>query len=282
MRLGLLVEVEEGLTWPRWRAICARAEQLAFESLWISDHLQSPWSETNAELEAWTALSVAAVETRRIRLGPLVSPVTFREPAVMARMAMALQELSGGRFTLGLGLGWNRAEHQTFGIPFPSVAERARSLRETACASQGVPLLIGGSGEKVTLPLVAEYADEWNLTTASPELVEQRSAVLARLCAERGRDPARIRRSVAVGFLIGRDETELRDRSRRMQAWVPSLAEVSLEEVPDKARSMGWLVGMPQEVRQQMRALEAVGVERIVFGHYDLEDDAVLEVVAAL
>ncbi len=282
MKLGLLVEVEEGLTWPRWRAVFGAAEQLGFESVWTSDHLCSPWGGMQRGLEAWTALAVAAAETRRVRLGPLVSPVTFHQPAILTRMASGLAELSGGRFTLGLGLGWNRAEHDAFGIPFPGVAARAELLRATARLVHGVPLLIGGMGERSTLPLVAELADEWNMTTASPEVVQQRSAVLARLCGDIGRNPAEIARSVAVGYLIGRDAAGLRERSQRMQEWVAPLAEVTLDEVPAKASAMGWLVGTTSEVVERMRALEAVGIYRIILGHYDLDDMDALELVSNL
>ena len=282
MKLGLLVEVEEGLTWQRWRAVFNAAEALGFESVWTSDHLCSAWTDARPGLESWTALAVAAAETRRIRLGPLVSPVTFREPAIVARMAESLHGLSQERFTLGLGLGWNRAEHAAYGIAFPPLAERARLLREIARCVDDVPVLIGGMGERSTLPLVTELADEWNMTTASAEVVRQRSTLLATLCAERGRDPMEIRRSVAVGYLIGRDAAELRERSRRLQAWVPPLAEVDIGGVPAKASSMGWLVGTPPHVRQQMRELEQAGIERIIFGHYDLDGGDALEVVSGL
>jgi alkanesulfonate monooxygenase SsuD/methylene tetrahydromethanopterin reductase-like flavin-dependent oxidoreductase (luciferase family) len=282
MKLGLLVEIEEGLSWSRWRNVLTRAEALGFESVWVSDHLCSPWSQTPATLEAWTALAVAAAETQRIRLGPLVTPVTIRPPALVARMASALGGLSGGRFTLGLGLGWNRAEHAAFGLRFPSLAERARLLKETAEQARGVPVLIGGMGERATLPLVARFADEWNMTTASATRVQQRSAVLDVLCQEIGRDARAIARSVAVGYLVGRDAAELRERSARIREWVAPLAAVAVEAVPDAARGMGWLVGTVDAIGEQVRELERAGVERIIFGHYDLDDLAAMELLAEL
>ena len=282
MKQGLLVEIEEGLTWSTWRATFQAAEELGFESIWISDHLCSAWSSKNAVLEAWTALAVAAAETRRIQLGTLVSPVTFREPAIVARMAEALHALSGGRFTLGLGLGWNRGEHDTFGIAFPPVAARARRLEATVQCLRDVPVLIGGAGERWTLPLVARHADEWNVTTSSAELVAERAAVLARLCQELGRDARAIKRSVAVGYLIGRDEAELCERSRRMQAWVAPLAVVDPAQVTAEAKRIGWLVGTPEDIKVQMRSLAAVGVERVIFGHYDLDDLSALELLTTL
>jgi alkanesulfonate monooxygenase SsuD/methylene tetrahydromethanopterin reductase-like flavin-dependent oxidoreductase (luciferase family) len=280
MRIGLLLEGEEGLTWPDWRGVCSAAEELGFASVWISDHLASPWADRTG-LEAWTALAVAAAETARVRFGPLVSPVTFRAPALVARMAEQLWELSQGRFTLGLGLGWNEQEHARFGVAFPSVGERVRLLEETVQRLEGkVPVLIGGSGEKATLPLVARYADEWNMTTASAEVVAHKTTVLSQLCRDVGRDPGAIKKSVAVGFLIGRDDAELRDRARRMQACVPPFADVPLEDVRRTAEEMGWLVGTPAELIERLKALDEVGVEEVLLGHYDPSDHAALELLA--
>ncbi|HEV7663162.1 MAG TPA: LLM class flavin-dependent oxidoreductase, partial [Chloroflexota bacterium] len=207
MNLGLLVESEEGLDWEHWRKTFETAERLGFASLWLSDHLQSPWVSERHGLEPWVALSVAAAETERLRLGPLVSPITFREPALVARMAEALAALSGGRFVLGLGLGWNAAEHAEFGIAFPSLADRVRRLADglgrirQVLGDLDVPLLIGGSGPRSTLPLVARYADEWNMTTSSVERYAERAAQLAVLSDAAGRAPGAIRHSVAVGVL---------------------------------------------------------------------------------
>jgi alkanesulfonate monooxygenase SsuD/methylene tetrahydromethanopterin reductase-like flavin-dependent oxidoreductase (luciferase family) len=278
MKLGLLVEVEEGLTWERWRAIFGAAERLGFESVWLSDHLCSPWTADRHGLETWIALTVAAVETRRIRLGTLVSPVTFRQPVLVARQAESLQTLSAGRLTVGLGLGWNRAEHQAFGIPFPPMNERARMLEQTSTLLEGVaPILIGGSGERWTLPIVARYADEWNLTTSSASVYAERSEVLGRLCARIGRDPGSIARSVAVGYLIGRDPADLARRWRHMQTWVPPIAGLDLHGVLD----LGWVVGTVAESVAHVRSLGEAGVERVMLGHYAQTDLDALELIAA-
>jgi len=277
MNIGLLVEVEEDLTWERWRAIFGAAEQLGFESLWVSDHLCSPWSDSSRGLDAWVALSVAAAETSRVRLGTLVSPVTFRPPGVLARMAESVQALSRGRLTVGLGLGWNTAEHHAFGIPFPPIADRARLLEETVGLLHGVaPVLIGGMGERWTLPLVARFADEWNLTTSSIAVYAERSAALARRCAEVGREADAIRRSVAVGFLVGRDTADLQSRLQRMEVWVPPLRGGGLAA----ARRMGWLVGTVDHVAEGLGALANAGLERVILGHYAQDDLEVLELVA--
>src|SRR5207245_1247174 len=188
VKLGLLVETEEGLNWDDWRRVYANAERLGFESVWVSDHFLSPWAADRHGLDAWLALAVAAVETSRVVLGPLVSPITFREPAMLARMAESLHDLSQGRFVLGLGLGWNAAEHVAAGISFPPVAERQRRLEDglhlirRTMDERRVPLLIGGGGPRSTLPGVAGHADHWNMTTSSVHVYGARRDRPARRC----------------------------------------------------------------------------------------------------
>ena len=285
MKLGLLVEAEEGLTWARWRRLVSAAEDLEFDSIWISDHLRSPWDAERHGLEAWTALAVAAAQTRRIGLGTLVSPVTFRPAAIVARMAESLDQLSGGRLTVGLGLGWNDVEHAAFGLPFPPAAERARLLDQSIAALRATfgerPLrvLVGGGGRR-TLEIVARAADEWNITTSDVEHFSARAVVLDAECANIGRAPRSIERSIAVGVLIGGNETELHERSARMQACVPPLAHASVADVPAAARAQGWVAGTPSEVLCALRNLGAAGVQRAMLGLYDLDDVRGLEILA--
>jgi alkanesulfonate monooxygenase SsuD/methylene tetrahydromethanopterin reductase-like flavin-dependent oxidoreductase (luciferase family) len=281
MKVGLLVEVEEGLDWDSWRATYTAAERLGFESVWLSDHLESA-SGTPGRLETWTALAVAAAETRRVVLGPLVSPVTFREPAVIARMAESFSKLSGGRFVAGLGLGWNADEHMRAGIGFPSIAERARRLVDTTARIRcdgRTQVLIGGSGPRVTLPLTAQHADQWNMTTASVAQFAQATRRLDKHCAEANRPPREILRSVACGVLVGRDAADLRERAERMRKVVPPLAEA--RNVLQSAREMGWLVGSVEEVVARLEAFAAAGAERVILGHYDLANVSTLELLAA-
>ena len=119
MKLGVMLEGQEGLTWDLWRRIMARVEELGFESLWRSDHFMSWWTAAVTSIETWVALTLTAAETTRLRFGSLVCPMTFRHPSLLARMAAAVDTLSGGRLVLGLGAGWNEHEHRAFGIPFP-------------------------------------------------------------------------------------------------------------------------------------------------------------------
>jgi alkanesulfonate monooxygenase SsuD/methylene tetrahydromethanopterin reductase-like flavin-dependent oxidoreductase (luciferase family) len=285
VKLGLLVETEEALDWHGWRRVCADAERLGFESVWVSDHFLSPWAAGRHGLEAWMALAVAAAETRRLVLGPLVSPITFRAPALVGRMAESLYDLSQGRFVLGLGLGWNAAEHLEAGIPFPSLAERRRRLIQGIelikrnAGERRVPLLIGGAGPRSTLPVVARYADLWNMTTGSIETYRARSQDLAALCRGIGRDACQIRRSVAVGYLIGGTADELRTRCDGMRQLVPPLADAA--DVLERARQMGWVVGTPREMVEQLRPFAEAGAELAILGHYDVTDSAALELIAS-
>jgi alkanesulfonate monooxygenase SsuD/methylene tetrahydromethanopterin reductase-like flavin-dependent oxidoreductase (luciferase family) len=284
MRLGILVESEDGLTWDQWQRTVAAAENLGFDSVWISDHLLSSDGQDRGGLDAWMALAVAAASTRRITLGPLVTPITFRLPGLLARTALNLHTLTGGRFVLGLGAGWNEREHATFGIPFPPAAERLHlldsglTLVRRAVKTQ-VPILVGGGG-RGTLRLVARHADEWNLTTNSPSLYQPLSLALEQACQVVGRDPANVRRSVAAGVLIGRDVSEVCARAERLRRVVPGLEEVPTEQVVSHVREHGWVAGTPAEIVAALKTLADAGVQRAMLGHYDVDDTSALELIA--
>src|SRR5437016_14607072 len=126
-RIGIMIEGQEGLTWPRWRRIAETVDTLGFESLWRSDHLFSLYDvPTRPGLDTWASLAYLATATRRLRFGPLVCPITFHHPSSLARQAAAVDVLSGGRLELGVGAGWHDREHQAFGLPYPRVGERIR------------------------------------------------------------------------------------------------------------------------------------------------------------
>jgi alkanesulfonate monooxygenase SsuD/methylene tetrahydromethanopterin reductase-like flavin-dependent oxidoreductase (luciferase family) len=265
VKLGVLVESEEGLDWPRWRTTVAAVERLGFDSLWLSDHLESPWHPGRHGLDPFVALAVAAAESKRIRLGTLVSPITLRSPAILARMAEAIDALAPGRFVLGLGLGWNADEHAAHGLVFPATRERlallASGLQRVRETWPG-PILIGGGGD-TTLRLAAEWADMWNMTTASPEVFQARAARL----------PKAVEASIACGVLIGRDATDLADRKKRLERYVPPL-------VGHEPRDIGWLTGTVDELRAHLTAFE--GLDLAIFGHYDLDDVEALALLAEL
>ena len=284
MQLGILVEGEEGLTWEQWRRLLAAAEDRGFDSVWISDHLLPASGEDRDGLDAWLALAVAAASTRQVALGPLVTPITFRPPAILARMAANLDSLSRGRFVLGLGLGWNAREHAAYDLPFPPLRERVRLL-EAGLATirralpSRVPVLIGGMG-RGSLERVARHADEWNLTTNSPAVYRRLSETLAGLCQAVGRDPATIRRSVLVGILVGENRAELARRGDAIRGLVSGFAQVPRGEMERAVRERGWVAGTPGEVVTALRELAEAGVDRAMLGHYDVDDTRVLDLIA--
>jgi len=310
MKIGIIIEGQEGLSWHAWRHITAEVEALGFDSLWRSDHLLSIIDEGREAHETWLALTVAAAETTRLQIGSLVSPITFRNPALLAKIAASVDTLSDGRLVLGVGAGWNDREHRAHGLPFPPFKERLERLEEGLevilrlqgdgpVSYQGryyqidganlypkpvqkprVPLLIGGKGKARFLRIVARYADEWNMTTNSPAFCHERSECLAEQCRAIGRDPADIRRSVSMGLLIGRSEREVERRCRSIQQLMPALASVNITEIPTAVRACGWICGSPEDIVRHLHALAAVGIDRVMFQHHDFDDGDVLKLIA--
>jgi len=231
VRVGVqLPEVEREVPWAEYVAMARQAEELGFDSLWLGDHLlyRDPDGTTAGPWEAWTMLAALAAATSRITLGPLVACTAFHNPAVLAKQAATLDEISGGRFVLGLGAGWNETEFRAFGIPFDHRVSRFEEaftiirtlLREGSVdfdgrfyqardcelvprgpSKGGPPLLIGSSGERM-LRITAPHVDGWNAwfadTGNSPDGVPPLRDRVDAACAEVGRDPRAIERSVAV------------------------------------------------------------------------------------
>jgi F420-dependent oxidoreductase-like protein len=213
-------------------ATARAAEDAGFTTLTLMDHwfqMEDTAPATDPMLDGYTALGFLAGRTERLRLGLLVTGVTYRHPGLLAKTVATLDVLSGGRALLGIGAAWYAREHAGLGVPFPPVAERFErleetlricrqmwsaddgpfrgahyTLAETLCAPQplqpgGPPVLIGGMGERRTLRLVAEHAQACNLFDAGPEVVAHKLDVLARHCADVGRDPAEIRTTIVTG-----------------------------------------------------------------------------------
>jgi F420-dependent oxidoreductase-like protein len=294
------------------------AERLGFESLWRSDHLFSVVgaSERNS-LALWPSLTAVALMARRLRFGQLVSPVTFRHPVELAQNAVALDHLSGGRYVLGLGAGWFAREHEAFGYHLPSApGERVERLREALqvmqllwrgepvtfrgryfhldnavlrprpLRSERAPLMIGGGGEKVTLRLVAEFADEWNPGFTNPEDFRRKDVILRQYCQEIGRDPVTIRRTLMAGYVIGSDRKERRTRAMRLQEFLTGDQPLYFTQryEPDdflaELRRRNWFVGTPGEVIEQLREWARLGIEYVMLQTLDLDDTDQLEAIA--
>jgi alkanesulfonate monooxygenase SsuD/methylene tetrahydromethanopterin reductase-like flavin-dependent oxidoreductase (luciferase family) len=256
------------------------------------------------------SLTAAALWSQRIEFGALVSPTTFRSPIHLATEAVALDHLSQGRYWFGIGAGWNEAEHKAFGFPLPPLRERMDRFEEalkvitllwtgekvsfdgvyyqldgaqmalTPRHDQHVPTIIGGSGEKRTLRLVATYADEWNVTTMTRDAYAHKLDVLAAHCREVGRDVTTIRRSLMTGHIIGRNQDELTERASRLQEIVPGLRDTSAQGAMDRVRERGYLVGTVDQVIEEIRARSEQGIERIMLQTFDQDDTDVLHLIS--
>ncbi len=288
-----MLEAQEGLGWERWRRICRDTDTLGFASLRRSDHLVSLAGDAERDcLECWTSLALAAEWTKRIEFGPMVTPMTFRPPAVLAKIAAAVDALSGGRLLLGVGAGWNENEHRMFDLPFYTERERferleagIKTLRDIWSktnpkpARNPIPLLIGGKGRKRTLPLAAREAAEWNLSRLDADAFRELSGALDENCREIGRDPSDIKRSVMTPYIIGRDEDELRERALKLREVVASLKGQDADEVLRTMRPRAF-VGSPEEIAEQMREHAKLGVDLFMLQHFLLDDSDALELLA--
>jgi F420-dependent oxidoreductase-like protein len=304
LRLALMIEGQEGLTWDRWRRIARTAEQGGFDSLFRSDHLTGLFGDASRpSLDLWASLTWLATATSRIRFGPLVAPLTFHHPALLAKRAAAVAELSGGRLDLGIGAGWHEGEHRMFGIPFPPLKERIDRLECGAWAIRAlwtgkkvtlpqayyalveaeshpvppggrVPLIIGARGERRTLAIAAAHADEWNVTRVTFEDYAAKRGVLEAHCAKAGRDPSVIARSLMVPVIVGRTTAELSARHARARAIFPRVPE-------DEAgwRAAGFLYGTPERVVMDLKHWESLGVQRVMLQMLDMEDDAAMDLL---
>ena len=240
IEVALMVEGQNGLTWPRWQRLVQAAEDLGFVGLYRSDHFTNANPPEKESLELWVSLTWLASQTKRIEFGPLVSPVSFRHPALTAKMAAAVDDLSGGRLQLGLGAGWQEREHSMFGFKLLAVGPRFQRFREglevitrllrsdepvtwigeyyqlreaillpRPVRPDGPPIVIGGNGEQRTLPLAARYADEWNAVFVPPARFVELNARLDALLDAAGRPRNAVRRSLMIGSVFGRDEREV-------------------------------------------------------------------------
>lgn len=292
MDIAIMIEGQNGLNWPRWKRIVRAVEGLGFAGLFRSDHFTNANPPDIDSLELWISLTWLADNTKRIEFGPLVTPFSFRHPAHTARMAGAVDELSGGRLTLGLGAGWQAREHEKFGFPLLDVNGRfrrmeeglevvTRLLRSEAPSSfsgefymlqdavllprpahpNRLPILIGGNGEKRTLPLVARFADEWNAVFTTADEVRRLNHVLDRMLEKRGRNPGELRRSLMTGCVFGRSDAEVKERSKLYG-----------DTAPEELRKEGIIVGRGAQVSEQLAQLAEIGLDRVMLQWLDLDN----------
>lgn len=298
LEVGVMIEGQDGLTWDRWKRILQAAEDLGFNSVFRSDHFVNPSPPDKASLGMWPSLTYSAASTSRIEFGPLVTPVTFQLPAVAARNAAAISDLSGRRLVLGIGAGWNEREHRMFGIPFPPVNVRMGMLQEYLEVVErllrsdepvsyqgqyfhlddaillprplegGPRILVGGNGRKRTMPLAARYADEWNAVFVTPQELRSLNDHLDALLREGGRRTEQVCRSAMLGTVFARDEAHLEERLRQRN------------RSADEIKQQGLIVGTPMMFVEQLREYAQAGAQRIMLQWLDQDDIEGLEIIA--
>ena len=279
-----------------------RCEDLGIDSLWLYDHLYGPGMPEYPSMEAWTLATALLARTERIRVGHMVLCNQFRHPVTLAKMATTLDQISGGRLSLGIGSGSIEDEHRRAGFPWGTFAERSAQLGETlqilhqafideriafsgrhfTVADMPIkpgpvqkprpPIVVGGVGEKFTLPLVARYADVWNVPTYALGDIEQKLSVLRSICDDIGRDPATIVLSIEAVMALAADDTSLPK--------VRSIAEKRFG-VPEFGLHEAGLIGTPPAVVDRLGELVEMGFGQIVLFTHDRCSDETLELLAA-
>jgi len=301
IKVGITIEGSDGLTWSTWKKLANIVESCGFEGLYRSDHYTSNTPPDKDSLEMWVSLTWLADNSKSIEFGPLVTPFSFRHPTMTARMASAVDDLSNGRLLLGLGAGgWHR-EHQMFGLDLLEIPERLWKFREGTEIVKlllssnepinyngefynlkdaillprpqrpcGPPILIGGNGRKYTLPIAAEFADEWNGVYLTIAKFTQLNSWLDELLDSQGREYTSVVRSMLTGCIFGKNKIEVKNR---FETLVP-------KNLPPELRD-AVIVGNGSSIVDQISCLAEVGLEKIMLVWYDLNDFHGLELLAS-
>jgi alkanesulfonate monooxygenase SsuD/methylene tetrahydromethanopterin reductase-like flavin-dependent oxidoreductase (luciferase family) len=280
MRVALMIEGQEDVTWEDWQALARACEESGVETLFRSDHYLSVFGRSErGSLDAWATINALAAVTSTVGLGTLVSPATFRHPSELAKVVVTADHVSGGRVELGLGTGWNEQEHEVYGFPFPPMGERMRELERQlqhidhhwspAGPAQPKPLqqprpnlILGGRGGPRSIRLAARYADEYNTVSKTAEECADIRAQLDEACAAEGREPIPL--SLMTGWLSGADEAELLARAGQLAEWTGF--DGSAEDFLAAQRASS-LAGTLDENIERLRELEQAGVSRIMAQH---------------
>jgi alkanesulfonate monooxygenase SsuD/methylene tetrahydromethanopterin reductase-like flavin-dependent oxidoreductase (luciferase family) len=288
MRVCLMIEGQENVTWDDWKRLAIAAETAGFEGLFRSDHYTSVMGKTDrGSLDAWGTICALAPITERIRLGTMVSPVTFRHPSILAKMVVTADHASGGRVELGLGAGWQEHEHETYGFPFRTMRWRMDVLEEQLEVITGQwtdgehlfapvqkphpPLIMGGQAKARSAALAARYAAEYNVNFVDADEAARRFAAIGAACESAGRDPSTMTCSLMTGFAIGSEPADVQRRAAEIVRWSD---RGDGTDAVQALRAMHCVVGTIPEALDQLRALEAAGVQRIMLqhlAHWDLE-----------
>jgi len=300
MRICLMVEGQEGVTWEQWVSLALACEEAGLDALFRSDHyLSFTHPRERVVLDAWATIAGLAAATRRIRLGTLVSPATFRHPSMLAKSVTTADHISGGRVELGLGAGWNEAEHRAYGFPFPPTKVRMEMFAEQAeiihrhwnddvfdfkgkhYMVEGLDalpkpvhkphpnLIVGGQAGAKSLAVAARWADEYNTIFAAPDECARRRGLAVEAWEKRDR-PAPVF-SLMTGCVVGDDEKDLQRRAAMLikRSGVASEPEAWLAALPNTIVS-----GTVVQAAERLQAYQDAGVDRIMMqmqAHDDVE-----------
>lgn len=289
MKISLMIEGQNGLNWKSWKSIVEIAEKHGFYGLYRSDHFTNANPPDLDSLELWVSLSYVAAMTERIKFGSLVSPVSFRHPVFTARMAAAVDDLSKGRLKLGLGAGWQEREHQAFGFELLNVSQRFDRFEEglqiitnlfqkkdhfsfegnyynlkdvillpNPEREGGPEILIGGNGEKLTFPLVATYAQEWNAIFLTPKQVEKKNLFMDQTLIKSGKEPKSVRRSLMTNLTYAQNSERLKAKLKGRD--------------PEEMQASDFVVGLKDDVIDQLNQYQQIHLDEIMLQWLDLND----------
>jgi len=281
VRVALMIEGQEGVSWEHWVALAQAAEDAQLDGLFRSDHLRSiVRGDPAGSLDAWGTLAGLAAITETIRLGTLVSPATFRRVSILAKLVTTVDHISNGRTELGLGAGWYESEHHAYGLDFMTTRERLDELdRQLAEVTRQwteaddiwpkpvqqprPPIIVGGTAKPRTVAAAVAFADEYNSVGGSIDEVRERKARLDEAARAAGRDPLRL--SIMIGCVVGRDQGELDRR----------LADFRRITGGDRPP----ISGTVDQVVDHLREYERAGVERVMLQHLAHEDAEMVTVL---
>ena len=280
--------------------VALEAEALGYHSVWLFDHFHTvPAPTQEVTFECWTTTAALARDTRRIRIGQMVTCNGYRHPALLAKMASTVDVLSHGRLDFGIGAGWYEHEYHAYGYDYPDVSERLRALHEAVqvilamwtqeevrfegryyqvrgainqpkgVQQPHIPLLIGGSGEQVTLKLVAQYADACNIPNPDIATLEHKLAILKKHCEALGRDYQSIKRTVLLMCAIAETDEQAALKIGSLER--DAQGQDDLSRVRERA-----LIGTPETIRRRLAAYEQAGAQEIILY---MPDAATLESV---
>lgn len=290
-----MIEGQEDVTWEDWLALVGACEEHGVGTMFRSDHyLSVDDRRERGSLDAWGTIVALGAVTERLRLGTMVSPATFRHPAVLAKLAVTADHVSGGRVEVGIGAGWWEREHEFYGFELPPVGPRMDALEEQMQIVRGhwgegpfgfegkhysareldalpkpvqkprPPLILGAKGGPRSLRLGARYADEYNTVMATAEEIADIRRRLDAACEAEGRDPASLPLSMMTGWLVGADRAELLDRASRLSQWK---GQGDDGEAFIAGLRESTILGTVDEAVEQLRELEAAGLTRIMGQH---------------